>query len=143
MASRRLPSRRERCAMRFRYTILYVDDVAGTLDFFERAFGLDRAMLHEGGDYGELDTGPTVLAFSSRALMRELGKSPGTVDAASPVFEIAFETDDVAGAIERATGAGAELVQGAERMPWGQTVGYVRDPNGYLVELCTGVDGAP
>ena len=129
--------------MRFRYTILYVDGVADTLGFFERAFGLDRAMLHEGGDYGELDTGPTVLAFSSRELMRELGKSPDTADAGAPVFGIAFETDDVASAIERAVGAGAELVQDAERMPWGQTTGYVRDPNGYLVELCTAVEGSP
>lgn len=66
--------------MRFKYTILYVDGVADTLDLFGRAFGLDRAMLHDGGDHGELDTGPTVLAFSSRSPMRELGKSPGTVD---------------------------------------------------------------
>lgn len=24
-----------------------------------------------------------------------------------------------------------------ERQPWGQTVSYVRDPDGFLVELCT------
>ncbi len=129
--------------MRFRYTILYVADVADALAFFERAFGLERAMLHEGGDYGELSTGPTVLAFAARKLMAELGKSPGTPNPAAPVFEIAFETADVEGALERAVGAGAELVQGAERMPWGQTTGYVREPNGYLIELCTAVDGAP
>jgi lactoylglutathione lyase len=23
------------------------------------------------------------------------------------------------------------------RMPWGQTVGFVRDPDGVLVEICT------
>ena len=50
--------------MIFRYTILYVDDVPATLDFFERAFGLQRGFLHESGDYGELTTGDTKLAFS-------------------------------------------------------------------------------
>ena len=36
--------------MIFRYTILYVDDVSASLDFFERAFGFDRGFLHESGD---------------------------------------------------------------------------------------------
>jgi hypothetical protein len=27
--------------MKFRYTILYVEDVPATLDFYERAFGLE------------------------------------------------------------------------------------------------------
>lgn len=52
--------------MIFRYTILYVDDVPSSLDFYERAFGLKRGFMHEGGDYGELITGETKLAFSSR-----------------------------------------------------------------------------
>ena len=40
--------------MRFRYTILYVAEVAASLDFYQRAFGLQIKMLHESGDYGEL-----------------------------------------------------------------------------------------
>ena len=32
---------------------------------------------------------------------------------------------------------GARLVQAPEQMPWGQTVAYVADINGALVELCT------
>lgn len=34
--------------MKLKYTILYVENVAKTLAFYERAFGLSRAMLHEG-----------------------------------------------------------------------------------------------
>lgn len=33
--------------MKLKYTILYVENVAKTLAFYERAFGLSRAMLHE------------------------------------------------------------------------------------------------
>jgi catechol 2,3-dioxygenase-like lactoylglutathione lyase family enzyme len=33
--------------MKLGYTILYVADVAASLSFFERAFGLKRRFLHE------------------------------------------------------------------------------------------------
>jgi uncharacterized glyoxalase superfamily protein PhnB len=123
----------------FRYTILYVDDVSATLGFFERAFGAATSFLHEAGDYGELSTGDTKLAFSSTALMRQLGKEPRSPDPASPTFEIAFETDDVAGALARAISAGANLIQELRDEPWGQTTAYVSDPNGYLIEICSPV----
>ena len=125
--------------MIFRYTILYVADVAASMAFFERAFGFEQGFLHESGDYGELSTGETKLAFSSTSLMRQLGKSPRSPSAEAPTFEVAFETDDVAGALARATGAGAMLVQDARDEPWGQTTSYVSDPNGYLIEICSPV----
>jgi catechol 2,3-dioxygenase-like lactoylglutathione lyase family enzyme len=125
--------------MIFRYSILYVADVARALDVYERAFGFRRAFLHDAGDYGELDTGETKLAFSSRRLMTELGKSPGIADPGAPVFELAFETDDVPAALARALSAGARLVQEVREEPWGQTTSYVSDPDGYLVEICSPV----
>ena len=124
--------------MIFRYAIVYVADVAGTLAFYERAFGLSRSFLNESGDYGELGTGETRLAFSSHALMAQLGKDVATTPG-KPAFEIAFETEDVAKALERALAAGATPVQGVETMPWGQTTAYVKAPEGTLVEICTKV----
>ena len=129
--------------MKLRYTILYVADVATSLGFYERAFGLERGMLHEGGDYGELATGNTKLAFSSLDLMRQIGKAPGRASEHPPVFEIAFETETVDEAFEAALKAGAESVQPPEHMPWGQTVSYVRDPDGFLIEICSPVRGSP
>lgn len=128
--------------MKLRYTILYVDDVARTIDFFERAFGLTRGMLHPSGDYGELATGETKLSFSSKRLMRELGKSPGQATPEAPVFEIAFETDDVPSAVAKAQEAGATLLQAPREEPWGQTTAYVTEQNGFLVEICTPVKEA-
>lgn len=128
--------------MKFKYTILYVQDVSQTLTFYEKAFGFERKMLHEGGDYGELDTGSTRLAFSSIELMNSLGKTPATASANSPVFELAFETDDVEEALGRALGAGATLVQAARDEPWGQTTSYVSDSNGFLIEICSPVSAA-
>lgn len=125
--------------MNFAYTILYVEDVPASVDFYRRAFGLTPAFVHESGDFAQMDTGGTALAFSSRRLMTELKKNPARPQAGAPAFEIAFTTADVAAALERALAAGATLVQAPEDMPWGQTVAYVADPDGFLVEVCTPV----
>jgi len=119
------------------YTIFYVEDVRKSLDFYTAAFGLKQKFLHPSGDFGELDTGTTALAFSSRQLMRSLGKNPQVARPDAPCAEIALSTPDVAAAYERALQAGAAPVQAPEQMPWGQTVAYVADPDGFLVELCT------
>jgi len=123
--------------MIFRYTILYVKNVSASLDFYERAFGFSRLFLHEAGDYGELSTGDTKLAFSSIALMQQLGKNPASPVAASPTFELAFESDNVQADLERAVNAGAVLVQDLREEPWGQSTSYVSDPDGYLIEICS------
>ena len=125
--------------MKFKYTILYVDNVELTLQFFEKAFGLQRHFIHESGDYGELDTGATKLCFSSKRLMKELGKSPACASPDAPTFEIALETDDVAAALKRALDNGAELRQSVKLEPWGQETAYIADPNGFLIELCSPV----
>jgi len=125
--------------MKLKYTILYVENVLETLSFYEQAFGLRQKMLHDSGDYGELDTGATSLAFSSLKLMADLGKSPTTADIGAPTFEIAFEVDDVKAALARAVGAGARLVQDVREEPWGQTTSYVTDKNGFLIEICSPV----
>lgn len=123
--------------MQLRYIILYVPDVGATMDFYARAFGLDRRFLHDSGDYGEMATGDTRLAFSSIALMQSLGKQVATAAPERSAFELAFATRDVAAALDRALAAGATLVQKATEMPWGQTISYVRAPEGTLVEICT------
>lgn len=138
MAQHRAFTRMPR-TMKLAYTILYVDDVARSLAFYRAAFGLEQRFLHESGDYGELDTGSTTLAFSSRRLLREMGHHPQRADARAPCFEIALTTDDVPAAMQRAVEAGAKPMQEPRQMPWGQTVAYVADPEGFLIELCTPV----
>ena len=127
--------------MKLGYTILYVADVRQSLAFYAAAFGLETRFLHESGDFGELETGGTALAFCSRALLQQLGKNPAPPDVAAPCSEIALVTEDVGAAVARAVAAGARLLQAPEKMAWGQTVAYVADPDGFWVELCTPVGG--
>lgn len=123
--------------MKLKYTILYVENVEETLAFFTAAFGFSVKFLHESKDYGELDTGDTTLSFSAISLMQELGKSPGKADPHTPIFEIAFETDNVEEALKKALDAGAKLIQPVRDEPWGQTTSYVSDKNGFLIEICS------
>jgi catechol 2,3-dioxygenase-like lactoylglutathione lyase family enzyme len=126
--------------MHFAYTIAYVPDVEASLGFFERAFGLKRRFVAPGGGYGELDTGATALAFAQHDTARgNLGHDYVAADrSAAPLgVEIGLVATDVAAACERAVAAGATLLASPRIKPWGQTVAYVRCPDGVLVEICT------
>jgi lactoylglutathione lyase len=123
--------------MKFAYTILYVADVPRAVAFYEAAFGLSRSFISEAGDYGELATGGTRLAFAARSLMASLGKKPVAADPHAPSCEIALTCDDVPAALAQALAAGATLVREPAQMAWGQTIAYVADGDGFLVEICT------
>ena len=128
--------------MNFAYTIVYVADVAASLNFFERAFGLTRRFLHESGSYGELETGATTLSFATHATARaNLGGDYAAADASAlPLgIELGLVTDDVPAAVTRAVACGATLLTAPQTKRWGQGVAYVRCPDGSLVELCTAV----
>lgn len=126
--------------MRFGYAILYVEDVAASLDFYERALGQRRRFLHDSGDYAELETGATALALAAHGLAAENLPSvfrPEEARGARPAFEVCFVTDDVQGAFDRAVTEGAAAVSPPQTKPWGQDVAYVRDPDGNLVEIAS------
>lgn len=129
--------------VKFGYTINYVNDVNKTLLFFENAFEMKRNFITDEGDYGELATGGTVLAFASH----ELGESnfPGgyvkSTDSVKPLgTEIVLVSNDIYIIHQRAIKHGAIELKSPTRKPWGQTVSYVRCPAGILLELCTPIE---
>lgn len=126
----------------FGYTIFYVPDVSATLRFFAEAFGIAIRFATPEGDYGELETGSTALAFASLALAHaNLDGAGGFQDptpiAAPVAASITLTTTDVVATLDAALRVGATLYVGPVDKPWGQTVAYVRDPNGILIELAT------
>lgn len=128
--------------MNFAYTIVYVPDVAASLAFFDRAFGLKTRFLHESGAYGEVDTGASGarLAFVDHATARDSVQHDYVAADASPQplgMEIGFTVSDVQAAYDHAVATGARPLAAPVSKPWGQTVAYVRCPDGTLVELCT------
>jgi lactoylglutathione lyase len=125
--------------MELGWVIVYVRDPASSVDFYERAFGLKRRFVHESGEFAELDTGQTRLSFATLELGdgNVGGGVPGDPAGRPANFEVALVTDDVEGAVTRAREAGAAVVKEPVVKPWGQTVAYVRDPDGTLVEVCS------
>jgi lactoylglutathione lyase len=125
--------------MKLGYVIIYVPDVAAAVAFYETAFGLKRRFVHESHQYAEMETGATALAFVDQAFVA--GFVPPfhpNVAAGKPAgVEIALVSDDVTAAYAQALAAGAKTVLAPMQKPWGQTVSYVRDLNGCLVEICS------
>jgi lactoylglutathione lyase len=129
-------------AMKFGYTILCVDDVEQAVVFYERAFGLKRRVLMP-GEYAELATGDTRLAFADRAFAQQqssLRTQSARRGGDPPPVEICLVTEQVDRAYEVAVAAGATPVKPPEQKPWGQRVSYVLDNNGFLVEVCSPVE---
>jgi len=120
------------------FLILYTPDVAKKIAFYERAFGVERKFVSEEGAYGEL-AGDAPLGFVNEDFAR---KSAGDFVAQRPAakpaaVEVGFVFDEVQPAFDRAIAAGCTAVMAPTRKPWGQIVAYVRDDDGFLVELCT------
>jgi lactoylglutathione lyase len=122
------------------YVIVYVPDVVKALEFYESAFGFERRFLHESGQYAELETGSTALAFADEnttAAGHVFKKNQPSAKAAG--VEVGVVVDNVQNAFSRALRAGASAVVEPAVKPWGQVVSYVRDLNGFLVEICSQV----
>lgn len=125
--------------MKYGYTILYVDDVVKTVDFYKKAFGLKTRFIHESNAYAEMETGQTRLAFTSKALAKDNGLDFGQLEKTMfpAPFEIALVTEKVEDAFKTAVNNGATDLKKPVQKPWGQLVGYVKDCNGFLVEICS------
>lgn len=126
--------------IKFAYTILYVQDVAAAVAFYEKAFGFTRKFVSPGNDYGELLVGETTLSFASTTLAKSNlteGFTESSLKNKPFGIEIGFTTEQVEETIASALKAGATLVEQAKTKPWGQVVAYVRDLDGFLIEICT------
>jgi catechol 2,3-dioxygenase-like lactoylglutathione lyase family enzyme len=129
--------------MHFGYTIVYVPDVKAATDFYAAAFDLKLRFHADDWDYAELETGDTTLAFAAEHMAEQMNVTitPNRADGTAAGIELAFVTEQVADGYATAIAAGATPVSEPHQMPWGQTVSYVRDLDGVLVEICSPVSG--
>jgi lactoylglutathione lyase len=126
--------------IKFAYTILYVQDVTRAVEFYENAFGLTRKFVTPENDYGELLVGETTLSFASTILAKSNLTNGFTESCLSDKpfgIEIGFTTDNVEKTVSTAINAGATIVENPTTKPWGQVVAYLRDLDGFLIEICT------
>ena len=126
--------------IKFAYTILYVQDVTKSVEFYEKAFGFTRKFVTPENDYGELLVGETTLSFASTTLAKSNLKDGFTESNLKEKpfgIEIGFTTENVEETVLAAINAGATIAESPKTKPWGQVVAYVRDIDGFLVEICT------
>jgi PhnB protein len=125
-------------------TYLAVDDAAGAIDYYTRAFGAKELgrMDAPGGKIGhaELQIGDSRLMLSdpfpqsSTRPPKELG---GTT---ASVF---LYVEDVDAVVERALDAGATLTMEVADQFWGDRFGTVTDPFGHVWSVATHVEDVP
>lgn len=133
--------------MQLGYTIFYVADVGASVSFFENAFGFQRKFVTSENDYGELATGATTLSFVSLPLAKKNLDDHGgfiapNVESAPLGAAVTLVCDDVEQAVAKAKESGGTVYTPTVKKPWGQTVAYVRDPCGVLVEIGTPMPAA-
>jgi uncharacterized glyoxalase superfamily protein PhnB len=84
--------------------------------------------------------GETTLSFASTALAQSNlteGFTQSSLKDKPFGIEIGFTTENVAATVLQAVNAGATIVENPKTKPWGQVVAYVRDIDGFLIEICT------
>ena len=126
--------------MKFSYTILYVKDVTQAVTFYEQAFSLRQRFIHESGQYAEMEAEGTTLAFASNELARShlpQGFQENNRSNLPAGIEIGFVTEDGSVAFTNAVNTGAVVVVEPKVKPRGQTVVYIRDLEGILVEIAS------
>jgi len=128
-------------SLKLGYVIHFVPNVMEAVVFYQKAFGITLRYIHQNGQFAQMETGDTGLCFCDETVAQE-GTSfdPVRPGRTPPGTEIAFVAEDVAAAFNRAVSAGARVVLEPVKQPWGQVMSYVRDLNGFLVEICSPMD---
>jgi lactoylglutathione lyase len=126
--------------VKFTYTILYVSDVTKSIEFYEESFGFQRKFITPDNDYAEIMAGETTISFASKNLANSNLKDGFLESNLSQKpfgIELGFTTENVEETLQKSINAGATLLENPKQKPWGQTVAYIRDIDGFLIEICT------
>ena len=119
-----------------------VTDLERSIDFWQNVMGVPLQsrteipgvleavhMAHEGG---------------SRIQLAQWLEREGPIDMGTSMWKIYVNTSDVQALFDRAVAYGCEVEMAPERLErWPVTVAFVKDPDGYLLELIEYHEGMP
>jgi len=103
------------------------------LNFMKKLLVLREFLLHQKMTMAKWQLGPLNWLLLQSVQESNLDLKPFGI-------ELAFTTDNVAETVQKALKAGGTIYAEIVTKSWGQTVGYVRDLNGFLVEICTPIE---
>jgi lactoylglutathione lyase len=124
--------------MKFSHPTLFVKDVPKAVALYEKAFGLTQRFIHESGQFAEMESGEAALHFAASAAVKyglPEGFQENSLSNLPAGIAMCFVADDVAAAFATALAAGATSHAEPTVKPWGQTVAYVLDLDGILIEI--------
>ncbi len=110
-----------------------VTDLARSVRFYEQVLGLEVTHRIETPDFSEV-----VLKGSSgnRIQLARHHAQSGPIEHGNGFWKLYLDTDDCKGLYQRCIEAGMESVSEPERLEhWPVTAAFVKDPDGYLVEI--------
>ncbi|HEX3802606.1 MAG TPA: VOC family protein [Solirubrobacteraceae bacterium] len=118
-----------------------VDDPDRALDFYRDVLGLDLRNDVAREQFRWITVGAASQPGVGIVLTNYLNGSPADNDTVAGLIAkgalngVHFHTDDLDGAFEKVSAAGAEIVSEPTDQPWGTRDFAVRDPSGNLVRI--------
>lgn len=122
------------------HVICYVNDLMNALAFYEKVFSFKPKFIYEEKTYAELETGMTTLAFADISLADFNIPTDYTKHSQSKppaLTELVIKVDNVEDYFQKALQEGAKKIADPIKKPWGETIGYVQDPQGILIAICS------
>ena len=120
---------------------LLVDDAAGAIDFYKRAFGATERGVMPAPDgrvaHAELQLGDSVVMLSD-PFEQSTARPPTQLSGTSVGLFLYVEDADAA--FQQATDAGATVTMPLENMFWGDRFGSLTDPFGHHWSIATHIE---
>ena len=114
--------------------IVFVEDVARSLAFYERVVGAELDHFDEDGSYGELKAGIGFAAHDHVERHLDLSFHRNEAAGLPSGFELDFAVDDVEAVFARAIDAGATAVWEPREKPWDRSA-LLRDLDGVFFHV--------
>lgn len=115
---------------RLGHVILFVSDLAASLQFYRDVAGLEHRFTDAG--YAEFGTGATRFAIYER---RRADWLTGHPVRPGPAGEIVLVVEDVDAIAAELRASGIPLLTEPADRPWGHRTLHVADPDGFVVEF--------
>jgi predicted enzyme related to lactoylglutathione lyase len=120
-------------AIHYLHTKLQVSDLDVAIRFYENAFGYALRSRRPGPQDSEI----AFMRLPDEATEIQLCRYPDGEDVVVPerLMHLAFRVDDLEAVLAGALAAGASLESAPYTLPSGSHVAFIRDPQGYAIEL--------
>ena len=119
-------------------TMIYVDDVGRSRDFYRDVVGLELAADY--GTYAEFTWGNLVLGLRSRDNARRQFADAVAASRTGASHQVTVHVDDVDGFAARLSDGGADVLHPPTDQAWGMRSASFRDPDGHVWEICEPTD---